>query len=106
MPDDPELLAFVRAALAGIDALHVRVVEAIGAEEDPDTALRIAGEYASHVRYLGDVASELRTRIAGQIWETEKLSLAKLADRVGVSKSRADQIVKTIKKQQAEGKDR
>ncbi|GAA2347125.1 hypothetical protein [Dactylosporangium salmoneum] len=43
---------------------------------------------------LHDLAMSARDRVVTEIWQSESLSLAKLADRVGLSKARADQIIR------------
>lgn len=107
MADNPDLLTIVRAALADIEATHARAVAAIGAEPSLDAALIAVSELAARVRKLGDADAELRTYIVGRVWEAESLSLAALADRIGVSKARADQLIRNVKKsrQQAEERD-
>ena len=42
-------------------------------------------------------ASELRTQAAARIWQAEELSLAALAERIGVSKARADQLIRAAR---------
>jgi hypothetical protein len=96
--DNPDLLTTVRSALDDIDAAHARAVAAIGAEASLDAALAAVSELAARVRKLGDADAELRTRIVGRVWDAESLSLAALADRIGVSKARADQLIRNIKK--------
>lgn len=93
MADDRDLLMRLRLLFAEIDAAHAKAVEAIDTEPDLDKAFAAASELITYVGKLGEVDAELRRRIAGGIWRAENLSLAKLAQRVGVSKSRADQIV-------------
>ncbi len=98
MADNPDLLTVVRAALVDIDAAHGRAVAAIGAEPNLDDALTAVSELAARVRKLSDADAELRTRIVGRVWDAESLSLAGLADRIGVSKARADQLIRNIKR--------
>ena len=43
------------------------------------------------------VMANLRTRSVGELWEREQLSLAKLAERLGVSKARADEMIRAYK---------
>lgn len=105
MADDSDLLTTVRAALADIDAAHGRAVAAIGVEPSLDVALTAVSELASRVRKLSDADAELRTRIVGRVWDAERLSLAALADRIGVSKARADQLIRNIKKSRQQTED-
>jgi len=51
-------------------------------------------ELAEQIQELYGVASEIRKAEMLRIQDAEKLSLAKLAERVGISKARADQILK------------
>ncbi|MGH3777981.1 MAG: hypothetical protein ACRDRR_19990 [Pseudonocardiaceae bacterium] len=98
MADHPDLLTVVRAVLAEIDAAHARAVVGINSEPNLDAALAAVSELATHVRKLSDTDAELRTLIVGRVWDAESLSLAALADRIGVSKARADQLIRNIKR--------
>lgn len=64
---------------------------------DPQGALERVTELVETLRQLTIKSAEVRLEIVGRIWEAEKLSLAALAKRVGVSKSRADEMVKDWK---------
>jgi hypothetical protein len=88
----------VRAALAELDQAHDAATTAVTAAPDLDSALAAVNELAAHMRRLSDADAELRTRIIGHVWEAERLSLAALAERVGISKSRADQLIQAVKK--------
>ena len=55
-------------------------------------------ELAEQIQELYGVASEIRKAEMLRIQDAEKLSLAKLAERVGISKARADQIIKAERK--------
>lgn len=101
----PDPLTEVQAACAALEAAYQRAADAIEAEP-PDAAFARAGELAgmlsgTQLRLSGAVA-QLRARSAGRIWDSERLSLAALADRIGVSKARADQLIRSVKKQQGE----
>lgn len=83
----------LRGLLTELDAAHTKVVEAIAAEPDLDKAFTAAGELITYVGKLGEVDAELRRKIVSGIWQSQSLSLANLAKRVGMSKARADQLV-------------
>jgi DNA-binding transcriptional regulator YiaG len=72
-----------------------RTVEAIS---DPQEAFEVATALAEQVRALHDLQAtklrKLRARQAVRIREKESLSLAALANRISVSKQRADQLVR------------
>jgi hypothetical protein len=88
------LSGFYAAIAAGIDRLG---------ETDPQAAFEFASEHQAALRALHGQeearASRLRARQAARIREREALSLAGLADRIGVSKSRAEQLVNLAKPQ-------
>lgn len=88
----------VRAALAELDAACDRAVAAIDAVPDPDVAFPYAEELAEKLRKLNGVAADLRARTAKRIWDRERITLATLADKIGVSTARAHQILQTAKK--------
>lgn len=100
--EDP---AKVEQELAGIRDQLVRLYEqaeaAIDAIEDPQAAFEVATGHQAKLRALHDKEEArsrgLRARQAVRIREAEELSLAKLADRIGVSKARADQLIRAAK---------
>jgi hypothetical protein len=94
------------AALESLAAAYRGALEALD-DPDPQTALDRTGKLAAATRKMADEAAELRLQAVGRIWEAEQLSLAALADRVGISKSRADQLVRALKaaKQQTPASD-
>ncbi len=102
---DSDPVAVVRAVLAELDAAHARAVAAIEGSADLDAAFAAVNKLAAHMRRLDAADAELRTRIVGQVWHSERLSLAALADRIGVSKSRADQLIRSVKKDREDGND-
>ncbi|MQA15582.1 MAG: hypothetical protein GEV09_15875 [Pseudonocardiaceae bacterium] len=93
-------VAAVRSALAEMDGAYARAIGVIEESTDLDLAFAAANDLAAHMRSLDAAAGELRVRIVGQVWHSERLSLAALADRIGVSKSRADQLIRAVKKDQ------
>jgi len=56
-----------------------------------------ATELVELLRRLTDAAAAVRAQTVGRIWATEEMSLAGLAQRIGVSKARADQLVRASK---------
>jgi hypothetical protein len=86
----------VRAALSQLRADYegiARLLAQLGNQE----GIQLATECAETLRQMSDDISRIRNRIITDIWESEKLSLANLAERVGISKTRADQIIRTAK---------
>lgn len=81
------------AATAAIRAAFRRASELVADEADPHVAFRRATELAEILRSLADEAANLRPATVYRIWEAEQLSLAALAKRIGVSKTRADQLL-------------
>ncbi len=86
------LAAFYEQVAATIDRLG---------ERDPLAAFELATIHQAVLRrFHGQEearTSRLRARQAARIRDREALSLAGLADRIGVSKSRADQLVNLAK---------
>jgi hypothetical protein len=74
------------AALATVDTV-----------EDRQVAFELAAALTHRLEDLTELAVALRKRCVRRIWEAEELSLAGLAGRVGVSKTRAEQLVKTFR---------
>src|SRR5215211_6387960 len=88
------------AAAQALDALTTAYQEAvatINAIPDPQRAFEYATQLANALRDTYQQASELRTQAAARIWEAEELSLAALAERIGVSKARADQLIRAAR---------
>jgi hypothetical protein len=81
-------------------AVIERALDAINGDPDLHSAFHAASHAADTVRTAADQFSELRASLVAQIADDEKLSLAKLAARVGVSKARAGQLVETGRKVQ------
>lgn len=88
-PPWPPLDALVKAYEAAI--VDIR------ATSDPQQALERTTELVETLRQLTIKSAEVRLENVGRIWEAEKLSLAALARRVGVSKSRADEMIESWK---------
>ena len=96
-------LVGMRAGLAAFYTQVAATIDQLG-ESDPQAAFTLASEHQDALRSLHDQeenrASRLRARQAARIRDKEALSLAGLADRIGVSKSRADQLVNLAKQRQ------
>lgn len=69
---------------------------------DPQQAFDAATKLASLLRDLADSAAEIRAETVARIWKTEELSVAGLAERIGVSKARAGQLLATAKTRKEE----
>lgn len=95
---DRDPVAEVEAALDAFDVAYDQAAEAIKAVPDPDEAFRRANELAEKIRQLNTAAAVLRTETAGRVWNSERMSLSVLADRIGVSTTRAHQLIKQVKK--------
>lgn len=88
--------------LTAFDLAYQRAANAIINDRDLDRAFRRATALGDHVQALREQLTQLRAQQAKRIYDTESLSLAVLADRVGVSRSRAAQLVSEAAKQQEE----
>jgi len=90
MGAEQELAAVRSAVLAALDA--IRDIE--GSQEKVEAA----GQLSRDLREWSDEASGIRDREVVAIWRAEKLALAPLAARVGISKTRAHQIIRAAEK--------
>ncbi len=90
----------VDAALGALNSTYDAAVAAIEALPAPQRAFERA---TSLLKVVDDDlvrgAADLRARMANRIKEAEKLSLAGLAERISVSKGRADQFVRSANAQ-------
>jgi predicted translin family RNA/ssDNA-binding protein len=84
-----EALAVLRRTLDGIDAM--------AGSQAKTQAIR---ELAEAIQELYSWAAEIRKGEMFRIRDEEQLSLAKLADRVGISKARADQLIKAAQQKE------
>jgi YesN/AraC family two-component response regulator len=84
-------------ALDALTAAYQQAVATINAIPDRQRAFEYATQLANTLRDTAQRASELRTQAAARIWEAEELSLAALAERIGVSKARADQLIRAAR---------
>lgn len=88
-----ELREAVEAMQAGYEAARAAIEETF----DPQEAFDLATTFREQVDKLVGDAAELRALMVERVWESEQLSLAALAKRIGVSKSRADQFIQLAK---------
>jgi nucleoside-diphosphate-sugar epimerase len=84
-------------ALASLRDACERAVAAIQGDSHAQHAFESATALADTLRQLAESAASLRARTAARIATEEKLSLSVLATRIGVSKARADQLLKSVK---------
>lgn len=85
-------------ALEALDTAYERAVAAVRAVPDPQAAFPYANELSEKLRELSVAAAALRTETAGRIWDSERMTLGTLAERIGVSTTRAHQLIKNVKK--------
>lgn len=88
----------IDAAVAAADA----ALAAIRLIADSQEKLEAAGVLVEALRSRSDEAARIRHAEAVRIYEAESLSLAQLASRVGISKARADQIIRADERRQKE----
>lgn len=62
--------------------------------DEPQAGFAAATQLAAALQTMLDEVAEFRALIVSRIYDTKTASLAELADRFGVSKSRADQLVR------------
>lgn len=89
----------LRAAIDALGLACAKAAAAIDAIPDPQRAFehadRIGNMISEGARDAAGSGGEMRARQVRRIWEQDKLSLAQLARRIGVSKSRASRIVQS-----------
>ncbi|GII01728.1 hypothetical protein [Planobispora takensis] len=91
--EDKRLSSLLHAFTAATE----RTERAVLGDQDLDRAFRRVDDVSEHVRKLYEQLTALRSQIAAQIYEKEKLSLSVLAERWGMSKTRAGQIIRAAK---------
>jgi DNA-directed RNA polymerase specialized sigma subunit len=92
----------VQMTLRALKQAYENAASAIDAAPSAQQAFDAATELANILRDLAEAAAEVRARAVARIWKTEELSLASLAQRIGVSKARADQLLKSAKASEGE----
>jgi hypothetical protein len=76
-----------------IDSLAARVSRRMmSMVQDPDAAFAASSEVSDLLRKMREEIGDIRTRIVGEVWRTEELSLSKLAVRFSFSKTRAAEL--------------
>ncbi|MFC4007952.1 hypothetical protein ACFOY2_12015 [Nonomuraea purpurea] len=85
------------AALDSIQQAYNQAAAALQNSSDLETAYQVATRLADNMRELADAAALIRAKSAQRIWESEQLSLSGLAAKIGVSKARADQLIKAAR---------
>ena len=85
-----EVAALLKSAEATLDS-----IAALG---DPQDRLEAYSRLAEELRAVSDRAARHRGEEVLRIKDAEALSLAALAGRVGISKARADQLVRAARK--------
>lgn len=88
----------VAKALDAIDRAYKAAAAAIDADRDPTRAFRLATEVTETLRERTNDAANLRVVAATRTYEAERLSLSGLADRIGISKARAAQLINSSKR--------
>jgi DNA-directed RNA polymerase specialized sigma subunit len=101
MSDEPEDKR-LSGLLTAFDLAYQRAMKAIESDSDLDRAFRRATVIGERVQALREQLTELRAQTAKRIYDSESLSLSVLANRVGVSRSRAAQLVREATKQEEE----
>lgn len=89
----------IAAALAAL-SLELDRINAMEGGEEKTAAIR---GLAEQINKLWNRAAEIRKGEMFRIRDEERLSLAKLASRVGISKARADQLIKAAERQKEDG---
>lgn len=84
-------------ALASLRDTYEQAVTVIHEDPQAQHAFESATALADTLRQFAENAASLRARTAARIAAEEKLSLSVLAARIGVSKQRADQLIKSAK---------
>jgi hypothetical protein len=86
--------------LTAFDLAFQRTMNAITTDRDLDRAFRRATVIGDHVQKIREELTGLRAVTAKSIYDRDSLSLAGLADRISVSRTRAAQLVNEAKQQQ------
>ena len=89
-------------AMDQLISAHARATEAIRRVSDPRERFELAGLVADTLRQEYERAAKLRAEVVAQVWERDHASLASLATQFGVSRARADQLLKAASRQPKE----
>ena len=100
----PDYAADVAAMLEELNVTCERIAAAVRDTPDLDLAFQLADDLSETIAKLAVVAASLRTEAAGRIWDSKRMTLSVLADRIGVSTTRAHQLIKGVRKNKEPGK--
>lgn len=89
-------------AASALAVLH-KTLDGIDAMEGGEAKTQAIRDLAEEILKVWNRAAEIRKGEMFRIRDEETLSLAKLADRVGISKARADQLIKAAARQKEAG---
>lgn len=88
--------------LARLQQVYDDAAAKVEATPDPQQAFAIATRLTETLRQATIAAGQLRGRTLMRIWESEKMSLAMLAQRTGISKSRVDEMIRAARMSEGE----
>lgn len=97
-PDEVEVERGFVPALVALRRAYASAATAIRGAPDPQVGFEDATKLADAMREVAANAADLRAAAARRIYEEEQLSLASLAERIGVTRQRAGQLMQTAKK--------
>lgn len=92
--------AAMRDAIADLNRAHDAALAALAAVDtvaDRQAAFELADQLASRIEELGKQDDAVRRGFIHRIWTVDELSLRQLATQVGLSKTRAEQLVRTFR---------
>jgi len=92
MTDSEPTVQQVKAALSALEKAVVGALAAVRNVPSGQPAFRAATELADLLREAAEAGSALRSETVRRIRDDERLSLAGLAEVIGVSKARAGQL--------------
>jgi plasmid maintenance system antidote protein VapI len=81
----------------GLRAAYEDAAATVETDPDADSAFRLATELRAEADEIVSDAATLRARMALRLLESERLSLSQLAERLGTSKARADQLIRAAR---------
>jgi hypothetical protein len=85
------------ASLARLYAAYQELAAKVSTEPDPYAAFQRASELREVVDRMVGEAAVLRAKAADRVRVADHLSLGQLAERLGLSKARADQLVRVAR---------
>jgi len=97
---DDQQEARAAAEIQALARAFLHATATIDSVADPRARFRLASELGEMLRQAATDAADFRADVAVRIREDGKLSLASLAEKIGVSKGRADQITRAAKAKQ------